>query len=286
MQENSFRTETDSMGPMQVPKDSYYGPQTARSLFHFAIGHDVLPKAMIQAFGIVKKSAAEVNNSLGLLPQDKAKAICQAAEEVIQGKWNLEFPLRIWQTGSGTHSNMNANEVIANRAIELLGGKRGDKTLIHPNDHVNLCQSSNDTFPTAMHIAAATEIKNNLLPSLQYLRKALERKAQDFAHIIKIGRTHLMDAVPLSLGQEFSGYVSQLLADEERITQALQEFYPLPLGGTAVGTGLNTHPDFAKKAAKTIQKNTGLPFTSAENKFALLAAHDVSVHASGTLKTL
>ena len=281
-----YRLEIDSMGSMRVPVNSYYGAQTARSLIHFPIGEDLLSRSMIQALGFVKKSAAETNRDLGLLPQDKAKAIIVAADEVIEGKLDKEFPLRIWQTGSGTQSNMNANEVIANRAVELLKGERGDKTIVHPNDHVNLSQSSNDTFPTAMHIAAVQELTNDLLPALQKLISALEKKVEAFTPIIKIGRTHLMDAVPISLGQEFSGYVAQLKENYKRIFDSLQSFYPLALGGTAVGTGLNTHKDFASKACERIQKNTGFPFISAENKFSLLAAHDAFVFASGALKTL
>jgi fumarate hydratase, class II len=283
---NAYREETDSMGKMKVPKECYYGAQTARSLIHFPIGKDTLPSSLIRSLGFIKKSAAEVNKGLGLLPKEKADAIIQAAEEVISGKFDQEFPLRIWQTGSGTQSNMNTNEVIANRAIELLGGKKGDKTLIHPNDHVNLSQSSNDTFPTAMRIAAVEELTHSLLPSLKALRVSLEKKQKEFSSIIKIGRTHLMDATPLSLGQEFSGYVTQLKENEERIAFTLKDLYQLPLGGTAVGTGLNSHPEFSVKVAEAIAKNTDLPFTSAENKFALMAAHDAFVFASSALKTL
>ncbi len=280
------RIETDSMGAVEVPEERYYGAQTARSLVHFPIGHDKLPRSMIHAFGIIKKSAAEVNGELGLLPLDKSKVIIDAAEEVLEGKWDEEFPLRIWQTGSGTQSNMNANEVVANRAIELAGGKKGDKKLVHPNDHVNLSQSSNDIFPTAMHIAAVHQLTHRLLPMVQKLREALDAKAKEFASIIKIGRTHLMDAVPLSLGQEFSGYVTQLEEDEERIRSCLKDLYKLTIGGTAVGTGLNSHPAFAEKVAKKIAENTALPFISAKNKFAGMAAHDALVFASGSLKTL
>ncbi|MES2199253.1 MAG: class II fumarate hydratase [Chlamydiota bacterium] len=284
--ENDFREEVDSMGSMQVPFDSYYGAQTARSLIHFSIGEDKLPRAMIRALGLIKKSAARINNELGKLPLEKANHIIAAAEEVMAGKLDDQFPLRIWQTGSGTQSNMNANEVIANRAIELAGGSRGDKGMIHPNDHVNLSQSSNDTFPTAMHIAAVQELTHKLLPSLIKMRDALEKKSVEFASIIKVGRTHLMDAVPISLGQEFSGYVAQLDDNIERIKFSLLSLYKLAIGGTAVGTGLNTHPDFGKKMAETIAKNTNLPFISADNKFAIMAAHDGLVFASGALRTL
>ena len=284
--ESDFREEIDSMGSMQVPFDSYYGAQTARSLIHFSIGEDRLPRAMIRALGLIKKSAAQINYELGELPLEKTNHIIAAAEEVMDGKWDKEFPLRIWQTGSGTQSNMNANEVIANRAIEFAGGSRGDKGLIHPNDHVNLSQSSNDTFPTAMHIAAVQELTHKLLPALTKMKDALEKKSKEFAPIIKIGRTHLMDAVPLSLGQEFSGYVAQLNDNIERIRFSLLGLYKLAIGGTAVGTGLNTHPEFGKKMAKMIAKNTNLPFVSADNKFAILAAHDGLVFASGALRTL
>lgn len=284
--ENSLREETDSMGSIRVPSKCYYGAQTARSLIHFSIGEDRLPRSMIKALGLIKKSAALVNSELGKLPLEKAKAIITASEDVIEGKLDTEFPLRIWQTGSGTQSNMNANEVIANRAIELLGGKRGDKGIIHPNDHVNLSQSSNDTFPTAMHIASALELTHKLLPAITKMRDALEKKAKEFAPIIKIGRTHLMDAVPLSLGQEFSGYVTQLNDNIERIRFSLLGLYKLAIGGTAVGTGLNTHPEFGKKMAEMIAKHTHIPFTSAENKFAIMAAHDGLVFASGALRTL
>src|SRR6266852_7319954 len=280
------RTETDSMGPIEVPNDRYWGAQTARSLIHFAIGADKMPRTLIWAMGILKKACAEVNRDLGKLPADKAKLIVQAADEVIEGKLDDHFPLSIWQTGSGTQTNMNANEVISNRAIELAGGKMGSKKPIHPNDDVNMSQSSNDTFPTAMHIAAAEEIVNVLMPSVQKLRDALHANAQEFADIVKIGRTHLMDAVPLTLGQEFSGYVAQLDADLRRIDAVLPDIYELAIGGTAVGTGLNTHPEFADRTAAKIAELTGLPFVSAPNKFAALAAHDALVMASGALRTL
>jgi fumarate hydratase class II len=280
------RIEEDSMGPIEVPEECYWGAQTARSLIHFAIGHDRMPRSVIRAFGVLKKAAAEVNRDLGKLSEAKAKLIIRAADEVIEGKLEDHFPLRIWQTGSGTQTNMNVNEVIANRAIELGGGKRGDKKSIHPNDDVNMSQSSNDTFPTAMHIAAVEEIQHRLLPALSKLRNALAAKAKEFADIIKIGRTHLMDAVPLTLGQEFSGYVAQLDRAAEFIRSVFPQLYPLALGGTAVGTGLNTHPEFAERVAQRIAKLTGQPFTSAPNKFAALASDDPIVMASGTLKAL
>ncbi|MGH2365557.1 MAG: class II fumarate hydratase [Chloroflexota bacterium] len=280
------RTESDSMGPIEVPASHYWGAQTARSLIHFDIGSDRLPREMVRAFGLLKKAAAEVNRELGKLPAEKAAAIIQAADEVVAGTLDSEFPLRIWQTGSGTQSNMNANEVIANRAIELLGGQMGDKKVVHPNDHVNMSQSSNDTFPTAMHIATAEQLNQRLLPMLTKLRHVLAKKGAEFESIIKIGRTHLMDAVPLTLGQEFSGYVAQLDADVARIQSVLPAIYELAIGGTAVGTGLNTHPQFAEKVAARIAGSTGLPFVSAPNKFAALAGHDALVMASGALKTL
>lgn len=280
------RTETDSMGTIEVPNDRYWGAQTQRSLIYFAIGNDTMPREMIRAIGILKQAAAVVNQELGQLPEDKASLIVQAAEEVISGKLDDHFPLRIWQTGSGTQTNMNANEVIANRAIELAGGVLGSKQPIHPNDHVNMSQSSNDTFPTAMHIAAAEEIYHRLLPMVKKLRDALAAKAEEFQEIVKIGRTHLMDAVPLTLEQEFSGYIAQLEKDLIRIQAALPDLYELAIGGTAVGTGLNTHPEFADRVAAKISDRTQLPFISAPNKFAALAAHDAIVAASGTLKTL
>ena len=280
------RTETDSMGAIEVPADRYWGAQTERSLLHFAIGFDRMPRSVIRAFGILKKACAEVNRELGKLPPEKEKLIVQATDEVIEGKLDDHFPLRIWQTGSGTQTNMNANEVISNRAIELAGGAMGSKKPIHPNDDVNMAQSSNDTFPTAMHIAAAEEITTQLIPSLKKLIEALRAKADEFASIIKIGRTHLMDAVPLTLGQEFSGYVAQLEYDLRRIEAILPDIYELAIGGTAVGTGLNTYPQFAETVAARIAKLTGLPFKSAPNKFAALASHDALVFASGALKTL
>jgi fumarate hydratase, class II len=280
------RLETDSMGTIAVPCDRYWGAQTQRSLQHFDIGIDRLPSAMIRALGLTKQAAAMVNQDLGQLSPEQAQWIVTAAAEVAQGQHDLHFPLRIWQTGSGTQSNMNANEVIANRAIELAGGALGSKTPIHPNDHVNLSQSSNDAFPTAMHIAAVEEIHHRLLPQVTALRNALFAKSEAFAAIVKIGRTHLMDAVPLTLGQEFSGYVAQMDQNLGRIEQTLLDLYPLALGGTAVGTGLNAHPEFAVRVAAQIAALTGFPFVTAPNKFAVLAAHDAFVMTSGALKTL
>jgi fumarate hydratase class II len=280
------RTESDSMGKIDVPADRYYGAQTARSLIHFAIGKDTMPPELIRAFGILKKAAALVNQDLGKLTADKTALIAQAADEVIAGKLNDHFPLRIWQTGSGTQTNMNVNEVISNRAIEIVGGVMGSKKPIHPNDDVNMSQSSNDTFPAAMHIAAATETRQRLLPAVKKLRDALDAKAREFADIVKIGRTHLQDATPLTVGQEFSGYVNLLDRDGGRIAVALDGLYDLAIGGTAVGTGLNAHPEFAERAAKKIAELTGLPFRSHPNKFAALSAHDELVFASGALKTL
>jgi fumarate hydratase class II len=280
------RTETDSMGPIDVPADRYWGAQTQRSLIHFAIGADSMPRGMIRAMGILKKAAAETNRDLGLLPDRLARLIIEAADEVIDGRLDDHFPLRVWQTGSGTQSNMNANEVIANRAIELAGGRLGSKSPIHPNDHVNMSQSSNDTFPTAMHIAAAEAVVHGLTPSVRGLRDALAERAAAFAEVIKIGRTHLMDAVPLTLGQEFSGYVAQLDQDLARLEGALPQIWELAIGGTAVGTGLNAHPEFADRCAARIAAHTGLPFVAARNKFAALAAHDALVMLSGTERTL
>jgi len=274
------------MGVMDVPADRYWGAQTQRSLHHFAIGGDRMPEPVIKGMAVLKKAAALTNQDLGKLAAEEAKLIVQAADEVIEGRHEAEFPLSVWQTGSGTQTNMNVNEVISNRAIELAGGERGSKAPIHPNDHVNMSQSSNDTFPTAMHIAAAEELVRRLVPSVRALRDALARKADEFAGIVKIGRTHLQDAVPLTLGQEFSGYVAQLDADLHRIDAVLPDLYELAVGGTAVGTGLNTHPDFADRVAERIAELTGLPFVSAPNKFAALAAHDALVMASGALRTL
>jgi fumarate hydratase, class II len=280
------RIESDSMGKIEVPAEHYWGAQTQRSLIHFAIGHETMPRSVIRAIGILKKAAAEVNHQLGKLDQSKTDLIVRAAEEVISGKLDAEFPLRIWQTGSGTQTNMNANEVISNRAIELAGGERGSKKPIHPNDDVNMSQSSNDTFPTAMHIAAAEEITQHLIPAVTNLRGSLDRKRSEIDGIVKIGRTHLMDAVPLTLGQEFSGYVAQLDQDIARINAVLPDVLQLAIGGTAVGTGLNTHPEFADQCAERIAQLTGLRFTAASNKFAALAAHDALVMVSGALKTL
>jgi fumarate hydratase class II len=280
------RTESDSMGKIEVPTDRYYGAQTARSLIHFDIGRDTMPPELIRAFGLLKKAAALVNQDLGKLSPEKTRLVTRAADEVISGKLNDHFPLRIWQTGSGTQTNMNVNEVISNRAIEIAGGEMGSKKPIHPNDDVNMSQSSNDTFPTAMHIAAAAETARRLLPAVKKLRDALDVKAKDFAGIVKIGRTHLQDATPLTLGQEFSGYVSLLDRDGARIAVALDGLYDLAIGGTAVGTGLNAHPEFAERAARKISELTGLPFRSHPNKFAALSAHDEIVFASGALKTL
>ena len=281
-----YRIETDSMGEIKVPRDKYYGAQTARSLMNFKIGGERFPREMIRALGILKKAAALTNQELGILPAEKAALIIRAADEVIEGKLDEHFPLVVWQTGSGTQTNMNANEVISNRAIELAGGTMGSKKPIHPNDDVNKAQSSNDTFPTAMHIAAVEEIHRRLIPMLTKLRDALAVKSKEFQDVIKIGRTHLMDATPLTLGQEFSGYVQQLTNGLERINGALPRLYELALGGTAVGTGLNTHPDFAVSAAKKISEITGKPFMSARNKFESLAAHDALVEFHGVLKTL
>jgi fumarate hydratase class II len=280
------RQETDSMGAIEVPADRYYGAQTARSLIHFDIGDDTKPRELVRALGVLKKACALVNQDLGKLPADKCALIAQAADEVIAGQLDDHFPLRIWQTGSGTQSNMNANEVISNRAIELAGGEMGSKAPVHPNDHVNMSQSSNDTFPTAMSIAAAEVVVHNLLPAVRELRDTIDGKARDFAGIVKIGRTHLQDATPITLGQEFSGYVALLDADLARIEATLPGIMSLGIGGTAVGTGLNSHPEFGDRAAQTITDLTGLPFTSNPNKFAALSAHDEFVFASGALKTL
>jgi fumarate hydratase class II len=284
--ERTTRTETDSMGPIEVDAERYWGAQTERSLHHFSIGRDHMPAAVIRGMAILKKAAALVNHDLGKLPDEETRLVVAAADEVLAGRLDDHFPLFVWQTGSGTQTNMNVNEVISNRAIELAGGKKGSKAPIHPNDHVNMSQSSNDTFPTAMHIAAAEEIVHRLVPSVRALRDALAVKVTEFSHIVKIGRTHLQDAVPLTLGQEFSGYVAQLDADLARIEATLPGLYELAIGGTAVGTGLNTHPEFADAVAAKIAELTGLPFVSAPNKFASLAAHDALVFSSGALKTL
>lgn len=282
----NYRIEKDTMGEIQVPFDKYYGAQTARSLMNFKIGGDRFPRELIRAFGILKKAAALTNKELETLSAEKADLIIKAADEVIEGKLDEHFPLVVWQTGSGTQTNMNANEVIANRAIELAGGELGSKKPIHPNDDVNKAQSSNDTFPTAMHIAAVEQIHHRLIPMVTKLRDALQQKSEEFKDIIKIGRTHLMDAVPLTLGQEFSGYVQMLTNGLERINAALPRLYELALGGTAVGTGLNTHPKFAELSAKKIAEITGLPFVTARNKFEALATHDALVEFHGVLKTL
>jgi fumarate hydratase class II len=274
------------MGEIEVPSERYWGAQTARSLHHFDIGDETMPTPVIRAFGILKGASAKVNRDLGKLEPALADLIEQASAEVAEGKWNDEFPLHIWQTGSGTQTNMNANEVISNRAIELAGGEMGSKRPIHPNDHVNMSQSSNDTFPTAMHIAAAEEIVHRLLPSVAALRDALYEKEIAYADVTKIGRTHLMDAVPLTLGQEFSGYVAQLTADLERIELTLPGIYELAAGGSAVGTGLNTHPEFGERVAQAIAAMTGLPFVTGPNKFAALAAHDALLFTHGALRTL
>lgn len=281
-----YRIETDTMGEVKVPQNMYYGAQTARSIMNFKIGGEKFPRELIRALGILKKAAALANNELGMLSDEKTKLIVQAADEVIEGKLDEHFPLVVWQTGSGTQTNMNANEVISNRAIELAGGVMGSKKPIHPNDDVNKAQSSNDTFPTAMHIAAVEEIYRRLIPSITKLRNSLEKKSKEFSNIIKIGRTHLMDAVPLTLGQEFSGYVQQLNNGLDRIHSCLPRLSELALGGTAVGTGLNTHPDFDVLSAKKISEISGRNFITAPNKFESLAAHDAIVEASGVLKTL
>jgi fumarate hydratase, class II len=282
----STRTETDSMGEIDVPSSSYYGAQTARSLIHFDIGTETMPREIIRGMGILKKASAIVNSELGLMPENIKDLICQAADEVIEGKLDEHFPLRVWQTGSGTQSNMNSNEVIANRAIEIAGGTIGSKNPVHPNDHVNMGQSSNDTFPTAMHIAAVERIRDVLIPSISTLTESFKKKSGDFQDIIKIGRTHLMDATPLTLGQEFSGYTTQLQYALDRIDGCMPRMYQIALGGTAVGTGLNSHKDFAVKVAKEIADLTGCPFVTAPNKFESLAAHDAIVETSGVLKTI
>lgn len=282
----STRTESDSMGTLEVSSDRYWGAQTQRSLRYFDIGRDLMPLELIHAFGVLKKAAALVNRDLGNLDQEKTAAITLAAEEVISGSLNSHFPLHVWQTGSGTQTNMNVNEVISNRAIELAGGVMGSKKPIHPNDHVNMSQSSNDTFPTAMHIAAATELKQTLVPAVEQLRDTLNEKVVVFQDVVKIGRTHLQDATPLTVGQEFSGWVALLDRDVARLRFALDGLYDLAIGGTAVGTGINAHPEFGARAAAKIAELTGLPFRSHPNKFAALSAHDELVTASGMLKAL
>jgi fumarate hydratase class II len=281
-----FRMESDSMGSIKVPTDKYYGAQTARSLMNFKIGGERFPRELIRALGIVKKAVAIVNGDLGSLPPDKVELIVKAAEEVIDGKLDDHFPLVAWQTGSGTQSNMNANEVISNRAIEMAGGVLGSKKPIHPNDDVNKAQSTNDVFPTAIHVAAVEQLHNRLIPMLIKLRNAFGSKATEFKDIIKIGRTHLMDATPLTLGQEFSGYAYQLTNGLASINCAMQRLYLIPLGGTAVGTGLNTHPEYAVKAAQKISEITGIEFRTAPNKFEAMASKDGIVEMSGALKTV
>ena len=280
------RLENDTMGAIEVPHDKYWGAQTARSVHFFAIGDDVKPRAVIRAMGLLKKACAQVNCDLGKLSPEKMKLIVAAADEVIEGRLDAHFPVRVWQTGSGTQSNMNANEVIANRAIEMAGGVMGSKKPIHPNDDVNMSQSSNDTFPTAMHIAAAEEVVRRLLPACRTFRDALEAKRVEFADIVKVGRTHLQDATPVTFGQEFSGYVSLMDRNIARLEAVLPGLLDLAVGGTAVGTGLNSHPEFGDRASKRIAELTGLSFASHPNKFAALSAHDEFVFASGALKTL
>src|SRR3984957_1624433 len=282
----STRTETDSFGPIEVAADRYWGAQTERSRRNFRIGHDRMPIETIDALGIVKLAAAETNRELGLLDKRRAGAIIRAAREVIDGKLDDHFPLVVWQTGSGTQTNMNLNEVIANRANEMLGGQRGAKAPVHPNDHVNMSQSSNDSFPTAMHIAAAMAITADLIPALGELLAALRKKQKEFAHIVKIGRTHTQDATPLTLGQEFSGYAAQVESGIKRLRVAVNELYPLAQGGTAVGTGLNSKPKFAGLFAKHVNKITRLPFTSAANKFEALASNDAYVFAHGAINSV
>ncbi len=286
VQTAAFRVESDTMGTIEVASDRYWGAQTQRSLKYFAIGDDTMPAVLIRAFGILKRAAAEVNCDLGLLKPEVAELIVKAADEVIQNQLDDHFPLRIWQTGSGTQTNMNSNEVISNRAIQLAGGEMGSKKPVHPNDHVNMSQSSNDTFPTGMHIAAVETLRHQLVPAVTQLRDVLKRKQQQFDSIVKIGRTHLQDAVPLTLGQEFSGYVAMLDQNLQRIEMVVPHLLELALGGTAVGTGLNAHPEFAERVARRIAELTSLPFVTAPNKFAALASHDPLVMASGALKSL
>ncbi len=282
----SVRIEKDTMGDIEVASDRYWGAQTQRSLTNFAIGTDRFPREVVRALGIVKKSCAQANLNLGRLDGAIAEAILEAADEVIEGKLDEHFPLSVWQTGSGTQSNMNVNEVISNRGIEILGGEQGSKNPVHPNDHVNMSQSSNDTFPTVMHVAAVCQIHERLLPMAKKLRDTLDAKAKAFTDVVKIGRTHLQDATPLTLGQEFSGYVAQMDIALTSVEDSLKHLYELAQGGTAVGTGLNTHPDFAKQVAANIATATGYPFVTAPNKFAVLAGHDALVIASGATKAL
>jgi fumarate hydratase, class II len=283
---HSTRTETDSFGPIEVPGDRYWGAQTERSRQNCRIGQDRMPIEIVHALGIVKLAAAQTNRQLGLLDQRRARAIIRAAQEVIDGQLDDHFPLVVWQTGSGTQSNMNLNEVIANRANELLGGKLGAKAPVHPNDHVNMSQSSNDSFPTAMHIAAAMRTTADLIPALEALHRALRKKETAFAHIVKIGRTHTQDATPLTLGQEFSGYAAQVESGIARLRMAVRDLYPLAQGGTAVGTGLNSKPGFARAFARHVAKITKLPFTSAANKFEALASNDAYVFAHGAINSM
>jgi fumarate hydratase, class II len=285
-QSAATRSETDSFGPIEVPADRYWGAQTERSRRNFRIGHDRMPMPIIRALGMVKLAAAETNRELGLLDQRRARAIVRAAREVIDGKFDDDFPLVVWQTGSGTQTNMNLNEVIANRANELLGGKLGAKQPVHPNDHVNMSQSSNDSFPTAMHIAAATRITADLVPALGELHRALRKKEKAFAGIVKIGRTHTQDATPLTLGQEFSGYAAQVASGIARLRLAVRDLYPLAQGGTAVGTGLNSKPKFARLFARHVASMTATPFTSAANKFEALASNDAYVFAHGAINSV
>jgi fumarate hydratase class II len=284
--DQSIRVETDSFGEIEVPANHYWGAQTGRSLENFKIGGETMPIPLIRALGIIKRAAAETNNALGALDQKLATAIINAADEVIDGQMNNEFPLVVWQTGSGTQTNMNANEVISNRAIELLGGQMGTKKPVHPNDHVNMGQSSNDTFPTAMHIAAGEQIYHELVPALEYLHAALHKKATDFMSIVKIGRTHLMDATPLTLGQEFSGYAKQIEFGIARVKATLPRILQLAQGGTAVGTGINCKIGFAEGFSERVASITGLDFVTAENKFESLASHDAMVELSGALNVL
>ncbi len=285
-EKGNTRKETDSMGPIDVPSERLWGAQTQRSLHHFTVGGDLMPIEVIHAMALLKKAAATVNRDLGKLPKDRAGWIMRAADEVQEGTWDGEFPLYVWQTGSGTQTNMNVNEVIANRAIQLAGGDVGSKTPVHPNDHVNMSQSSNDTFPTAMHIAAVLAVEDALLPALAGLLERFVRKGDEFGSIVKIGRTHLMDAVPLTLGQEFSGYAAQLSQCEAYLKGAVKPLLKLAIGGTAVGTGLNTHPEFAERTAREVARLTEREFISAPNKFMALAGHEELVNLSGALKTL
>lgn len=281
----AYRTERDTMGEVRVEESRYWGAQSQRSFNNFRIGDEVMPREMVRALGILKKAAAETNRTLGILPEELYGPIISACDEVIEGKLDDHFPVKVWQTGSGTHSNMNANEVISNRAIEITGGERGSKKPVHPNDHVNMSQSSNDTFPTAMHIAAVEQVTGKLVPAAESFLATLKEKTEQYKSIVKTGRTHLQDAVPLTLGQEFSGYAAQVEAGILRVKQAAEELYPLPIGGTAVGTGLNAPPGFSEGAAGHIARITGLPFVSAPNKFSVIAAHDGMVQLSGALNT-